>query len=679
MPAETLLQTFFTRLGFQTDTKGLDEYKDKLVDLSSSLLKLSGVASLSLGGLFEFTRRALQPMAEVAKMSETYNLATDTLAAFGRMGREVGISTEAMQHSIGALNMRMGEAHLGLGRLVPVLKKYDMTTTSATGGVKDMRDFLGEVADKMATLSSQEQVSLARKLGLDPAMVRLLRNGREEFNRMYDDMAKGLPFKAEDYAKAERFQIEFQKAKAALGVMTSAIALELMPAFQKAMESFLTWWRTNGERVMERIKYWVGTFAEWLGNMLSFLGRLTKDTDILSVAMKVLGAAVAVIVAAKLASWATTAAKAIGGLVTLLTTNPATFGLLVGITALGALVALVIDDFETWREGGVSVIGTLMDYFDRAKGSMSKLREVVTFVVSLFKSQWESLKDAWGDAFEQMGKTFKAWWPDIKDALILIGTLLGAAAVAVVALAAEFLILAGKTVEAVGKILEWVQLLRTDTRKALEQLADFLWSLIDKLGDWLRTVSGKAEAWILGLLRQVWDTISNWVASLIDGIAVWIGGGADKVVAAFVGLFTAAVNAVKAVFTDGIIAMLDSVGAILQAWWDKWVGKIAGVAEKVKSVFGKATEAAAPAVSAMGGYEAPPIMPTAGGTGPMLGPNVGGKWLDTSQSNSNNTTQNNTFNVGTMEEATQGADRLQQDMKRRQQQTPLMTGPQLVW
>lgn len=678
MPAETLLQTFFTRLGFQTDTKGLDEYKDKLVDLSSSLLKLSGVASLSLGGLFEFTRRTLEPMANVAKLSETYAVATDTLAAFGRMGREVGIDTNVMMNSIGELSRKMGEvASPAAARLRKLTEGYGLSVQKAGG---DVRVFLGDVAERMKTLTAQEQVNLVTKMGLDPSMVRILRNGREEFEKLYDVTSKGLPFTEDDYKKAERFQIEFAKARAAVGVMTSQIALSLMPAFQKAMESFLNWWRENGERVMERIKYWVGMFADWLGNMLKFLGTLTRDTDVLSVAMKVLGAAVAIIVGAKLASWATTAAKAIGGLVTLLTTNPATFGLLVGITALGALVALVIDDFQTWKEGGVSVIGTLMDYFDRAKGSMTKLREVVTFVVNLFKSQWESLKDAWGGAFDQMGKTFKVWWPDIKDALILIGTLLGAAAVAVVAFVAEFLIFVGKVVEGVGKVLEWIKLLETEPRKALEQLADYLWSLIDKFGDWLRAMSAKGEAAIRAWFSSILDAAEKWINDLLNGIGEWIGAKAKTIVAAFVAVFTAAIDAIKSLFSGGIMAMLDSVGAVLQEWWDKWIGKITGVAEKVKGVFGKASTAAAPLVSAAGEYVAPPILETGKPTtGPLLGPNVGGKWLDTSQSNSNNTTQNNTFNVQSMDEAIEGAGRLQQDLKRQQQQTPLMTGPQLVW
>lgn len=680
MAAETLLQTFFTRLGFQTDTKGLDEYKDKIVSLSESLLKLSGVATLSLGGLFELTRRATEPLAAVAKMSDTYGIATETIAAFNRMGRQFGITTESMMGGLQNLNTAIAAVGIGQGRfLTKIAEQYGLKVRDANGHLKDMRTFLGDVAERMTTMSGMEQNLLVKRLGLAPEMVRMLRNGRDAFNELYESMARGLPFTDEDYRKAERFQIEFQNARAALGVISSQIALELMPLFQKAMESFLKWWRGNGERVMARIKYWVGMFVDWGKNIISFIERVGGEAATLNVILGTLGTALGIVVATKLAGWAFAAAKAITALAG--ANALATWQIWLIVAAIAVLVGLVllaIDDFEAWKANGVSVIGTLVDKFAQAEGAMKKLRDVGKWVWEQFKSYWEWMKESWGAAFDQMKKTFAAWWPEIKSGLILIGGLLAGAIVVVAALALGFVILIGKVLEWTGAFLEWLALLKDKPEEAIAKLSAFLQSILDKVQGWFKSAWAAFDAWMDAQLQALWNRFKTWMEGLWNDFASWVWGGVDKAVAAFVGVFVSIGDAIQAAFRDKVMAMLDSIGAAIQEWFDKWIGKITGGFEKVKGFFGKASEAATPAVAkaaAYTPYEAPPFL-----AGEHAVPLTGAeRRAQLSQENVGNTTQNNTFNVNSMQEATEGADKLQQNLKRQQQQLPNLAGPQLVW
>jgi hypothetical protein len=561
----TLLQTFFSRLGFEVDTKGLDQYQEKLVGLSKSLLAFSGVTALSVGGLFALTKEATAPLAEIQRISDTYGIATEAIATYNRMGREFGITTESMTGSLVTLQKVIQAVAIGQGRFATkALQQYGISVKDATGSVKDMRTFLGDVAERMTTMTAGERNLLATRLGIDPNMIRMLRNGRDEFTRLYDEANKGLPFKKEDYEKAEQFEIAFKKAKAALGTITASIGLSLMPLFQKAMTSFLTWWHQNGEVVMQRIKFWVGLFASSAENVLTFIGELTGKTNVLSTAMRLLGAAVAIVVGSQIASWAASAVSALAGLgstISLLTkyylglataqeeeaaaallANIWIYAIIAAIALLAAAIYLIIDDYQAWKKGGDSLIGRFLEHFKSASEATKRfwfaVRDAVVSIWNFLKTLWGYAADALGEAWTNIIAAWKALWPILKPVLIGIGIAIGVLIAIVIGLVAIVVWAAAKLISLFAKITE--------------VLYTMIYSPLDAL-------------------NIAWAALQDW----------W-----NKAVAFFLDVVPQLAHAVAEIFLNlfNVIGQLwmDSIGH----WILKAVGFVKGIAGKVKAFFG---------------------------------------------------------------------------------------------
>jgi hypothetical protein len=663
--AETLLQTFFSRLGFEVDTKGLEEYQNKVTELSKKLLEFSGITSLSIGGLFELTRRSTEGLAAVQKMSETYDIATDTLAAFNRMGKDFDITSESMMSGIGHLSVAMGAVAAGQGRyLTKILKELGLSVKDSAGNMKDMRSFLGDVAERMTTMQSAERNLLVTRLGLDPGMVRMLRNGREEFERLYDEASKGLPFRKEDYERAEQFEVAFNKAKGALGVMTAAIGLQLMPMFQRAMTSFLTWWHSNGERVMERIRFWIGSLVTSAGNVLDWIGRLAGDTDALTLAMKALGAAVAFVVAQKFAQWLQASwnlVKDLGSGVVLLTkymlgltsaeeaeaaanlvANIEIYALIAALLALAAVIYLIIDDYETWRKGGDSIIGRILKQFQGASEGVKRLwlavRDIATAVWNSLKAIWSAAADAIGDALGDVWNAFKALWPVVKPMLIGLAIALGIVLVAVIGLAGAAVWLAAKFVSAIAHVNQIIAELFTSPDEAIENL-------------------------------------KNWVGSIVE----WILDQSFLIGAAFETVFAQIFNEIGNMFLDMIVSIVKKGAEILNKWTFGLSSKIGLKPEDVDKTMDEwankwsqksyqlVAEAQARQREVETGLAPPPI---AGTAAPFAPPAFAADKpsVNAQQQNSNNTTVNANIQVATPDDAAKAVDKMQENAARKRKQ-----------
>jgi hypothetical protein len=670
MAAESgnLLQTFFSRLGFEVDAGGLDEYESKLVGLSKTLLKFSGIASLSMAGLFELTRSSTEGLASVEKLSETYDIATETLGAFNRMGRQVGITAESMGESLITVQKIIQAVAIGQGRFATkALEKYGITVKDTSGKVKDLQTFLGDVAERMVTMTAGERNLLATRLGLDPGMIRLMRNGRDEFNKLYQTASKGLPFKADDYRKAEEFEITFANVKAAIGAMTTEIGLSLMPTFQRALDKFLAWWKLNGEYVMGRIKFWIGLLTHIVGSLIDFIDELTGQTNVLTTAIKALGVAIAIVVGYKLGSWAYSsasalaslagkallAAKAMLGLATeeeaaaaaALIANIEIVAIVAAFALLAAAIFLIIDDIQTWRRGGESLFGKFLTWIKSLTGPLGAMRDG-------FIDAWKQIKaiwlDTWGaikESLKTLVPLLKALWPIVKVALIAIFVLLGAALFLAAALLIAILAVLGAIAYVGAKIATVVAKIATlSINTMVEQFKDDLAAMemvFTETYEWLKAKVIEIGAFFHAAFAVLGQVIGDF----------------------FMGIVHFVIDEAINLMTLGLSGMIEQVGGTAKSWW-----------EKIKNLGSSNAPAMAAAASAT-----PPSLASAGpssATLASLSPQQQAavtmastaNSVNAAQTNSNNTKIDATINVSSPEEATQAVLSLK-DKAAKQRQT----------
>jgi hypothetical protein len=575
------------------------------------------------------------------------------------MGVDFGITADSMESGLQHLNIAMARVAQGQGRyLGRTLQSMGISVKTANGQIKDMHTFLGDIADKMQGMSTMRQNLLVEQLGLSPEMVRMLRNGREEFERMYQTAAEGLPFTADDYKKAEEFEITFRRARASVTILTQQIALKLMPMFQRAMDKFLKWWRENGERVMNRVKWWVNQFAEWGQNVFGFIGRLTGKTGSLEAAMKALGVAVGVLVAMKIASWAMSAVQAFMALMT-------PMGLVaLAIGAIIAIILLLIDDYEAWKKGEGSVIGTIMVWWDKMK---NKTGSVVWFIIAALKrlkAMWELAKQAWKDALRDLQGQWGGLWPKLKQEMKDFAFLIGAAIFVVLALAIAAVYASAKIVDAIAKInaktLKWDQ----DPSSFWK---DFLSVAGDTGNNAFKAFEDKFKAGWQGFLKDPF-----YLVSLVGKFSEFGDALKEK--------WAGMMDIVKAMFLNTIASMIDEAIKLLPKW-TQGVAKALGIdpgkltaalRKQADTLTEEAKKAETPAAKAAAGVAE---QPAAAAVGPpqtlssLIPPTPltnFARGVDNSQLNSNNITQKVDITVSSVDEA--AAAKAQLDEQNRQQQ-----------
>ena len=207
--------------------------------MGQSLLGLGVFGSLSVGGLVEMTNSVMESMAEVEMLSERTRLATEMIDGMAKAGRQFDISAQSMAGGLENVNSQLGLIASGAPtRLKRIMDAYGLSAKNASGKTKDVMTFFGDLADKVQQIEAKggNAQGLIGRLGLDPNMLLMLRQGRQAFLDMYETAKASIPFTAEDHKRAEEFEKGWRQAKAQIDLVRKSIAFGLQPALQKFLD-----------------------------------------------------------------------------------------------------------------------------------------------------------------------------------------------------------------------------------------------------------------------------------------------------------------------------------------------------------------------------------------------------------------------------------------------------------
>lgn len=205
-----------------------------------------------------------------------------------------------------------------------------------------------------------------------------------------------------DAAKTARGFANASKAlKSALKDIATTIGLFLLPAVEKDLQvtlenvrSIKAWIDANKELIGTKINAFLENFFQVLNNVVGFFKNIISLTidwvqGLTPLQKRILGIVVA-----------------IGALVAIMFLPAAP------ILALIGLIALLIDDFETWRKGGVSVIGDIIAKF---KEWFAFLEPALEALAPVFTAVWESLRAAAVSFFDRTAEAAEPFIDKIKE------------------------------------------------------------------------------------------------------------------------------------------------------------------------------------------------------------------------------------------------------------------------
>lgn len=556
-----VIEEFFVALGFQVDTAGLEQMQTATERAQKKMLGFVSAVTAAASAIGIFTIAVADNLDNLGDFAERENVAIESIQELGHAAQLEGSSLDSLKSSIEGLNRVTGEAANGFGRGAKAFATFGLSATGADGKVKSFDVLLGEIADKMKGLSRQQQISMAEKLGLNRDLIPLLSKGSARLKELTDEAkAFGVASK-EDAAAASALTDSVDRLRYIFGQLGTWIAVRFMPIITRVTEGFRKWFILNQDLIKQRvvvvfeaITKAAGFLFDWTVKIVSGFVDLVKWLGRFKIATYAAIAALSAFVAFHAGTFFIGLVASIGKVVAaLLSLNLALTPWVVLTTIIGALVigiGLLIDDFQTFQEGGDSVIGDLIKKFP-----------VLLDIVSEFQNGFKSFVNFW------TGLKLDEPIAELLNSFSLLGTELMRV---VDFMRVQF----GKTVENLGPLF----------LKALPyiiEFATFIVTVIAKaIGSVVDTISD-----IVKIAAVVFRTITDIVSFAVRDMIAFFEKWKVRIIGIYNEIKSTVLSVLDLVKT-GVTTALDFVLNMIQKIKDKITGLIETITGGLNSIKG---------------------------------------------------------------------------------------------
>lgn len=421
-----VIESFFVALGFEIDTKELDDFSSKMEDAKDTVLGVSKVAGIAAAAVGAFITKIGYGIDDLGDFAEAEQVAVEAVSEFGHAAQMSGSDLNAVKSSISAINKTVGEAVLGIGRGAMTFDKLGMSAKNADGSVKSFDQILEEVSDKMQGMSRQEAIAMAEKLGIDRTLIPMLLKGKGHIAALREEARALGSVTAEDAEKAGQFADAMDRTHFMLYGLAKQIAVNLMPAMTNMLDGMRKWLLANREvvqstitRFLQFVTMLLGTFWDWIVRAANGLSGLLKWIGATNAGFMLMATALALI--AKYAAYKAFGVIASGIRLVASALTVANSAALVTSALIGGIVialALLIDDYVNWKEGNDSVIGGLIEQFPWLLDMIQGIQRGVGALVDFWLEQWNTLKgplsDLGGSLWQLVSVLAEILWPIIK-------------------------------------------------------------------------------------------------------------------------------------------------------------------------------------------------------------------------------------------------------------------------
>lgn len=342
-----VIKEFLVGLGFQVDEAGLKKFDDGIKSASLKVAAFGAASVAAAGAVVAFVGSVANKLDAVGDTADRIGTTADELMRLQYVATLSGSSAEAAASAMENLGRIAGEASQGIGRGAKVFADLGLSAKDASGNLKPTTQLLAEVGDKIKDLSRQEQVAVLSKLGIDPSMIGAITGGMQELAAEFDALYKAAGVDLNDAAEASgAFNDALDRLSMTFDAVKTAVAVKFMPQIARGIDTVRQFLVQNLPKIIGavqpifalilRIAEAFITLAARIGSgIATILGWFVKMNDATD------GWAGYLLAAAAAWQWLN------------LSFLKTPLGMLL---ALAAVVALLIDDFLTFKEGGDSLI-----------------------------------------------------------------------------------------------------------------------------------------------------------------------------------------------------------------------------------------------------------------------------------------------------------------------------------
>lgn len=377
---------------FSAAEKAVGSFTDNIMGMAKMIGGVIAAGSVAMA--IQRTADKFNDLGDV--VSRVGNTTVEDLDRLGYVADLTGSDAATATASFENLSQTIGEAAQGIGRGAMVFQKLGLSAKDAQGNVKTTTQVLDEVKEKIKDLSKSEQSAYIQRLGLDKTLIGMLTSDTTEIVDQYNKRTEALGINVDEAAElGAKYNDAIKITKRGFDDIITAFVLRVLPSITTAIERVSKLIDVNAGLIksyVEPIAAAVSIGADLVTGFITGIGKLFK---VLGKWPVYIGA---VTIAWKLLN-AVFKASPIGRIITLV------MGL---VTAIG----LLIDDYETWKEGGKSFFdwSAAQVWFD----NMSRIFDSLKTIVGNFFSAdwWKSKADTISNEMSLLGERIKGFLSD---------------------------------------------------------------------------------------------------------------------------------------------------------------------------------------------------------------------------------------------------------------------------
>ncbi|EHH6374203.1 transglycosylase SLT domain-containing protein [Escherichia coli] len=337
------IKDFLVSLGFDIDQAGANKFEAVLKGVTANVLKVGAVVEGAALSIVGFTTQIANGLDKIYWASQRTGASVQGIKALGYAASQTGASAESAMSSLEGLAgfMRSNPGAEGF------LNRLGVQTRDASGKMRDTAAIFTGVGQKLNNMPYYRAKQYAQMLGIDENTLMAMRRGMNGFTSDYQSMLQKTGFNADKAAvQSNKFMTSMRGLTSLFGIMRDKIGSTLAGGLAGSLDSLRRRILDNFPKIEETLTkvikgvIWLAnafTRMAWrliqgAGSVIDWWKRLDDGSKNL---LKIFGAL--------LVAWRLL--------------NSAFLKSPIGIiTTLILAIGLLYDDYQTWKEGGKSLI-----------------------------------------------------------------------------------------------------------------------------------------------------------------------------------------------------------------------------------------------------------------------------------------------------------------------------------
>lgn len=316
-----------------------------------------------------FIEQTVESSAALDRLSQNLSANVATVSAWSNAAELAGGSASGLQGTMDMLSKSQTELQLtGQSGLIPYFSALGLSLADTQGKAKPVNDLLLELSDRFSKMDRTTANNMGRMMGLDQGTMQLLLKGRSEVELMIKRQKEFGAVTKQQAEESSRLKLAMTDSRQSFEAFGRELLSAATPAIEKLfsiMADFGAWMRENKE--------FVNAFLTIIAVGLGAIAAATIPINL------------------------TVAA----------------------VTGLAAAIALLYQDYQTWKRGGESFIdwSKWEPGFKAAGAGIRWLKDLLSDLVyraiagadvlsAVWNRDWDRVKFAAGEFMNGNGKTY---------------------------------------------------------------------------------------------------------------------------------------------------------------------------------------------------------------------------------------------------------------------------------